>query len=321
MRLDKFHGAQNDFLFWEVNFPDFFSSHSLMEIRTLALKLCHRNKGIGADGLVLANDRGEVVIVNADGSFAGTCGNALRCLGLWLFRKTFWSGQTPFKIKRPHLPSAHSQGLTVEEIFQRVPEVFGELLQISVPQDSHEELETIVEVDVAMGPQKSTRTFDVSEFWKQTLHNKRMPDCDLSLSEPPSAVFVELQNPHLVLIHTSFHPEMNFSHFGSFLQKELPKQFDVPVSNIGFLTPNILPGGGHRLVVYERGAGLTACCGSGAVAAYGALEEAGLFVIPEHSKAKPVRFRMPGGEVFIYGPAHNRVLRGPAAQVARLELK
>ncbi|WP_435137307.1 diaminopimelate epimerase [Actinacidiphila sp. bgisy144] len=80
MQFRKLHGAGNDF----VLLTDAGLSHAW---RTEAPRLCERRTGVGADGLVLSTlvDKDpapvlEVICINADGSLASMCGNALRCV-------------------------------------------------------------------------------------------------------------------------------------------------------------------------------------------------------------------------------------------------
>lgn len=75
----KLHGAGNDFVLVTVSQDRLATDWS-----GAARRLCDRRTGIGADGLVLlahtGADRFAVVCVNADGSIASMCGNALRCV-------------------------------------------------------------------------------------------------------------------------------------------------------------------------------------------------------------------------------------------------
>ncbi|MGH3285939.1 MAG: diaminopimelate epimerase [Streptosporangiaceae bacterium] len=74
----KVHGAGNDFIF--INGP-----FEYPDLPGLARDLCTRQTGIGADGLVISTRLSsdpptyEVRCLNADGSEATMCGNALRC--------------------------------------------------------------------------------------------------------------------------------------------------------------------------------------------------------------------------------------------------
>ncbi len=75
IRLTKHHGLGNDFL---VAFhPD------VEGLAALARKLCHRRRGIGADGLLVGESidgyAARMVLFNADGSRAEMSGNGIRC--------------------------------------------------------------------------------------------------------------------------------------------------------------------------------------------------------------------------------------------------
>lgn len=83
MKFVKMHGLGNDFVF--------FTSDQLNGISAvnLAKKICRRGFSVGADGIVIVSDSNdadyEMKIINADGSEAEMCGNAIRCLGKYLY--------------------------------------------------------------------------------------------------------------------------------------------------------------------------------------------------------------------------------------------
>ncbi|WP_025691248.1 diaminopimelate epimerase, partial [Paenibacillus zanthoxyli] len=83
MEFTKMHGLGNDFIvvFGEKSLPD--------NAAELAVKLCNRFFGIGADGLVyiLPSERGDYMmrIINSDGSEAEQCGNAIRCVAKYVY--------------------------------------------------------------------------------------------------------------------------------------------------------------------------------------------------------------------------------------------
>ena len=79
----KYSGCGNDFILFdnrEGKFP--LSQPGLIS------SLCHRNFGIGADGVLLLERSSSadcrMRIFNADGSEAEMCGNGLRCFIKWL---------------------------------------------------------------------------------------------------------------------------------------------------------------------------------------------------------------------------------------------
>lgn len=76
----KYQGAGNDFIL--IDDRTFFFDPSQVPA------LCHRQLGIGADGVILLQDDSQadfrMRIFNKDGSEAESCGNGLRCLLLFL---------------------------------------------------------------------------------------------------------------------------------------------------------------------------------------------------------------------------------------------
>ena len=77
MKFTKVHGAGNDFVLVETN-------DMQCDWSPVAVAMCDRHYGIGADGLLLLlpSDTADfrMRIFNADGSEADACGNGLRCL-------------------------------------------------------------------------------------------------------------------------------------------------------------------------------------------------------------------------------------------------
>ncbi len=74
--LQKWHGAGNDFL------VDVQDGAGFTWTSALAAAVCNRTHGVGADGLLVATvgDPLQMVLFNADGSFAEMSGNGIRCL-------------------------------------------------------------------------------------------------------------------------------------------------------------------------------------------------------------------------------------------------
>ncbi|CAM4253379.1 diaminopimelate epimerase [Paenibacillus tarimensis] len=83
MEFTKMHGLGNDFIVvaGEQSLPDNASE--------LAIELCNRFFGIGADGLVyiLPSEQADfrMRIINSDGSEAEQCGNAIRCVAKYVY--------------------------------------------------------------------------------------------------------------------------------------------------------------------------------------------------------------------------------------------
>lgn len=87
----KMHGLGNDYVYFDL-FTEKFPED---KVEGLAVKLSDRNFGIGGDGIVLikppidAENDARMQMYNADGSEAEMCGNAMRCVGKFLFENHF----------------------------------------------------------------------------------------------------------------------------------------------------------------------------------------------------------------------------------------
>ena len=81
--FSKYHGLGNDFILID-------NRHSAEPILTSeqAVKWCDRNFGIGADGVIFllteTNDEHRMRIFNSDGSEPEMCGNGIRCLAKFM---------------------------------------------------------------------------------------------------------------------------------------------------------------------------------------------------------------------------------------------
>lgn len=78
----KAHGLRNDYAIVQAaEMPTGSDSN-------LAIHMCDRHSGVGADGLIVLQERDDAPvrfsIFNADGSAAELCGNGLRCAALYL---------------------------------------------------------------------------------------------------------------------------------------------------------------------------------------------------------------------------------------------
>jgi len=85
IQFTKMHGAGNDFVVFEA------LKGSLKISKDIARKLCDRHFGIGADQiLVIAPSKKadiQMLIYNADGEEVEMCGNGIRCVADYVFRR------------------------------------------------------------------------------------------------------------------------------------------------------------------------------------------------------------------------------------------
>lgn len=83
MKFVKMHGLGNDFVFFEDK------NGAGKDFSQLAVRLCDRHTGIGADGIIIIvpSDKADVRmrIINGDGSEAEMCGNGIRCFAKYVY--------------------------------------------------------------------------------------------------------------------------------------------------------------------------------------------------------------------------------------------
>ncbi|MFF2907406.1 diaminopimelate epimerase [Paenibacillus sp. NPDC057934] len=227
MEFTKMHGLGNDFIivYGEQELPSNASE--------LAVTLCNRFFGIGADGLVfiLPSQRGDYMmrIMNSDGSEAEQCGNAIRCVSKYVY----------------------DHGLVDSE------EIVIETIGAGEQKVTLKVKDGIVE----------TVTVDMGEPVLSGLQIPVAIDAEPVLNQPietEGAAFkftaVSMGNPHCV-IYVEDAVSFDLATWGPKL--EVHPLFPRKV-NVEFAT--VLDRGRVDMRVWERGAGPTLACGTGACA-------------------------------------------------------
>ncbi|MEN9809620.1 MAG: hypothetical protein RLZZ488_1187 [Pseudomonadota bacterium] len=311
--FEKWHGARNDFLLAEANAlrASFGGRLESSTLERLAVDFCDRTTGLGADGLVVwqveRDGQLSAAIWNSDGSRAGTCGNALRCLAAAVLSLGHWDGCSPlpvfdFNPDEVQTP-AHMN-------------VFATLLNSQL---THED-SGLFESAVGMGEVVEYRDLPLSTLTDSAFLGGTVAQ-ELLLAALQNGSFVRLANPHLVLVLKAgtFRKLTNehFAELGQLMQsKGLCSALGIPLSNIGFVgLPENSTGAPLDAIVYERGAGLTQCCGSGGCAIQVTLEKT------QNSQTGTAgSFAMPGGVISILNRSGTLHLSGPAQRICRLTL-
>ncbi len=226
MFFTKMHGLGNDFVVIE----DF--SLELANYDELARWLCHRNFGVGADGLVLLqlSDKAafRMRIFNSDGSEAEMCGNALRCVGKYVYEK----------------------GLATETIISL--EMFNNVKMLRLDVDG----DKVLAVEVDMG-----EPYLDSDQIPVTGEKRRVIAEEITAGDEKFAfTAVSMGNPHCV-IFTENIAAVALDAWGPALETHhiFPRK-----TNVEFV--EVKSPGEASFVVWERGVGPTLACGSGACA-------------------------------------------------------
>ena len=82
--FEKYQGNGNDFIIIDSRYSEIFKNFNSNDILDIK-KLCNRQFGIGGDGVIFikepdGNNFAKMIIYNSDGSEAQMCGNGIRCL-------------------------------------------------------------------------------------------------------------------------------------------------------------------------------------------------------------------------------------------------
>ena len=90
IKLTKMQGCGNDFVI--IDYPEFEKTG--MKMDELAKKVCDRNFGVGADGMIIPKlDTKDTDLgwyfYNSDGSTAQMCGNGMRCFAKYAYDNKF----------------------------------------------------------------------------------------------------------------------------------------------------------------------------------------------------------------------------------------
>jgi diaminopimelate epimerase len=236
MNFTKLQGAGNDFILVEAG--EINRNWSQM-----AVAICNRHFGIGADGLLvlLPSDSADfqMHIFNADGSEAEACGNGLRCLVKYIIDTGLVDNGT--------------QEILVETVAgirkARIYRATGKLAKIQISMDEPkfraEDIPVIIEskegdlVDI-----KSILSYPVPIGGRELLLN-----------------FVSMGNPHAIYFQQ--HPVADFPL--SQLGPEVERHKMFP-NRTNFEVANVISRQQIEARVWERGVGETLACGTGACA-------------------------------------------------------
>ena len=270
MRFTKMHGIGNDYLLINC-FEEYVADPA-----RLALEMCREHTGAGADGIVLL-ERGESLpyamrIFNRDGSEAEMCGNAARCIGKFLYERGFTREE---EIDLYTKSGIHRLSLHAQE---------GRVDSVTVDMGTPVLQPRLIPVDLAGEAVLRHRIQVLGQMWFITC---------VSMGNPHCVVFV--RDPEVIDL-PSVGPM--FEHHPLF-----PRRTNVEFVRI--ISRNVL-----QMRVWERGAGETLACGTGACAALVAA------VLCGHSD-RTAQMKLAGGNLMLnWNADDNHVYQtGPAAFV------
>ncbi|HEY9635168.1 MAG TPA: diaminopimelate epimerase [Coleofasciculaceae cyanobacterium] len=270
IEFTKYHGLGNDFILIDNR-----ASTEPIITSEQAVHLCDRHFGIGADGVIFAlpgQDSTDYTmrIFNSDGSEPEMCGNGIRCLAQFLSELEGTDAKTHYRIH------------TLAGVISPRLEAEGSVtVDMGIPQLSAAEIPTTL----APAEQKviDTELEVAGQSWRVTCVSMGNPHC-ITFVEDVAAIPLETVGAQ-------------FEHHSAFPQRTNTEFIQV-------VRPDYL-----KMRVWERGAGITLACGTGACASV----VAGVLAGKSDRKAT---VELPGGCLEIEWSQDQRVyMTGPAERV------
>lgn len=225
----KMHGAGNDYIYVDG------MKYQIPDGSAAAKKLSDRHFSIGGDGLIIIKKGTkadyEMVMYNADGSRGAMCGNGIRCVAKYLFDEGYTNNEKEFTIE--------SMG-AIKQI--KVNVVDGKAVSARV--DMGKPILKASDIPVVCNSEKCVNqkvTFGDREF---------------------NMTCVSMGNPHAVMIIDEHPSEFDLNKYGSIAEQDtslFPDRVNAEFAKI-------IDRNNIEMRVYERGAGETLACGTGACA-------------------------------------------------------
>ena len=271
MDFTKLHGAGNDFIL--IDARDIERGWP-----ALARQMCDRHFGIGADGilLVLPSDRASfrLRMFNPDGSESEACGNGLRCFARYIEDNKLVDGinftvETMAGIRTVYMHSDETVQVTMGTTIFD-PKGIPVVIEHRDPSDTNPILDYPIRID----------------------------NTDLPIS------CVSIGNPHAVCFLSQPVADFPLTEIG-------PKVEHHPMfpNRVNFEVANTISREEIRVRVWERGAGETLACGSGACAV-------AVISLLKGLSSNSVDIVVPGGKLSVQWNGTGEVsLRGPAEAV------
>ncbi|MEA5419406.1 diaminopimelate epimerase [Spirulina sp. CCNP1310] len=273
IEFSKYHGLGNDFIL-----IDHRHSPDLTLTPAQAVALCDRHFGIGADGVIFAlpgqgGTDYTMRILNSDGSEPEMCGNGIRCLARFLAQL---EGLPP---EADQTYQIHTLAGVIAPQLQPDGQV---TVDMGLPRLQAEDIPTTL---VAAGEKAIAQPLSVKDqTWEVTCVSMGNPHC-ITFVADVAAISLATLGPH-------------FEHHPAFPQRINTEFIEVVAQDY------------LKMRVWERGAGITLACGTGACAAV----VAGVL----NGKCdRTTTVELPGGNLVIdWNPNNQRIyMTGPAQNV------
>lgn len=231
LKFSKMHGLGNDYVVINE-----FDSEIIPETEkgTFSIEISKRGFSVGADGVIFVcppTHNGDIKfrIFNADGSEAEMCGNGIRCFSKYVYDNDI--------IKKNKLKVETLGGLKIVEI---------------TIDEENKNISNFFKVDMGLSTFKTSEIpmiADTEEFLDETL---------VVDGEEIDMTTVSVGNPHAV-IFTEDAEKIDLTKYGPAIENHEAFPQRINVHFVEIISKNEI-----KMITWERGAGFTYACGTGA---------------------------------------------------------
>ena len=274
LKFEKYQGAGNDFVI--VSEKELIEK-GIPEYGEFASQVCNRHFGIGADGLIILKYVASMPFMfffNADGSQAPMCGNGIRCFSHYLVNNHLVDGNE-FVVKT--VPG----DLTIRVNYDEEKDDFSARVNMGKP---------IFNIKELINTEKE-------QFLREKIN---IDGKEIEIS------YIFMGTDHSVIFVNDFN-DYNIDEFG----KKIENYTDLFPKKVNVNFVKVYDRKRIEVITWERGAGRTLACGTGATASAVLARTFG-FV------DNKVNVKVPGGQLVIEyeGGENNAFMTGPSEKIA-----
>lgn len=255
--FSKMHGLGNDYIVIDESNKTIIPEEKKPEI---VEEICRRGFSVGADGVIFVTPASSDIadirfrIFNSDGSEAEMCGNGIRCFVKYVYENDIF----------------HNDQMLVETL--------GGIKEVDLDVEGEEVKSSTVDMGVP--------TFKTTDI-PMVSDKEEFLDSELNVGgKTVKITAVNVGNPHAV-IFTDNIQDIKLNEIGPLIENHpaFPEK-----TNVHFV--NILNRNEIEIITWERGAGFTFACGTGATSCVMAGFKLGML-------DEEVEVHLPGGELLI----------------------